>query len=158
MVAPVITPNPLDAALVALLSADVTPDPPDDPDPAAGARFLDLAPGGANHLVAPEGVAQPYMVFGLTQPTDDTYTLAGLAFSRARYGFDVIQEGASAERCQAAMARLSALLLDTTGLAPTGWVVMACRRAGYFERIERTEGGTLYQHVQALFDITTRPA
>lgn len=145
---PVITPNPVDAALVALVEADT--------DPSLG--FMALCPGGMNHLVAPEGVDQPYCVFGLTQPTDDTYTLAGLAFVDLLYGFDVIQEGHSAERCQSAAARLNALLTDTAALAPTGWVVMSCRRVGYAERLERTDGGLLYQHVQSRFAITIRPA
>ena len=145
---PTIAPNPVDAALVALLSADIDPD----------YGFMALAPGGPNHLVAPENSPQPYCVFGLTQPTRDTYTMGGLAFVDCLYGFDVIQEGSSAERCQAAAARLNTLLTDTTALAPTGWVVMSCRRQGYQERLERTDGGVLYQHVQSTFAITIRPA
>lgn len=153
-----VAPNPLDEALVDLLSADATP-PDADPlvDPFVGARFMDLCPGGPNHLVAPEGVAQPYMVFGLSQPTRDTYTLAGLAWVDCLYGFDVIHEGHSAEQAQSATRRLWALLQDTEALAPTGWAVMACRRTGYQERLERTEGGVLYQHVQSTFAITIRP-
>jgi len=154
----VIAPNPLDEALVDLLEADVTDPLADPPDGLAGARFMDLCPGGANHLVAPEGVAQPYMVFGLTQPTRDTYTMTGLAFQDCLYGFDVIQEGHSAEQAQSAARRLWALLQDADGtLTPTGWAVMHCRRTGYQERLERAEGGVLYQHVQSLFAITIRP-
>jgi len=142
-----VAPNPVDEALVDLLSSDTAVD----------VGFMALCPGGPNHLVAPEGVAEPYMVFGLTQPTRDTYTLAGLAWVDCLYGFDVIQEGSSAERCQSASRRLDTLLTDTTALAPTGWVVMSCRRTGYQERLERQEGGALYQHVQSVYAITIRP-
>jgi hypothetical protein len=150
-------PNSVDAALVALLSADGPTDPL-DPNALDGSWFMDLCPGGVNHLVAPAGVARPYCVFGLTQPTRDTYTMAGLAFSDLVYGFDVIQEGQSAEQAQSASRRLYALLNDSTALAPSGLAVMSCRRIGYQERIERLEGGEIYQHVQSLFGLTVRPA
>lgn len=143
-----IAPNPLDAALVTVLSADTDADH----------GFMALCPGGPNHLVAPEDAGDPYMVFGLTQPTRDTYTLAGLAFVDCLYGFDVIQVGGSAEQAQSAARRLNVLLTDATALAPSGWAVMACRRTGYQERLERLEGGGLRQHVQSLFAITIRPA
>ena len=155
-------PNPLDAALVALIAADVTPPPADPPDPQApadplaGLRFIDLCPGGANHLVAVEGVANPYLVFGLMGPTRDIYVLAGLAWSTATYGFDVIQEGHSAEQAQAAVARLQAILTQEA-LDPAGYRVMDCHRTGYQERLERTDGGVLYQHVQAVYTITISP-
>lgn len=144
---PTIAPNPVDAALVALVAADTNPD----------VGFVALAPGGLHHLVAPESPTDPYAVFGLVGPSQDTYTLAGLAFSELTYGVDVIQEGHSAERAATAAARLNTLLTDAAGLTPAGFTVMACRRIGYQERIERTEGGVLYQHVQSLFSVTIRP-
>lgn len=144
-----IAPNPVDAALVARLAADT--------DPTDG--FVALVPGGAWHLAAPEDVADPYCVFGLMIPSDDTYTLGGLAFSRLTYGFDIIQEGLSAERASTGARRLNFLLTDQEANLPmTGWVFMACRRVGYAERLERTDGGVLYQHIQSIFSVTVRPA
>lgn len=151
MTGPTIAPDPLDAALVALLAADDT-----DPD-----GFVALVPGGPWHLVAPEGVGDPYLVFGQTVPSQDTYTLAGLAWSTRTYGMDVIQQGGSAERAQTAARRLFGLLNDQDAALSalmTGMAVMACRRIGYAERVERLEGGELVQHVQSLFSIMVRPA
>jgi hypothetical protein len=146
------TPSPVDVALVTLVSADTDPDH----------GFMALCPGGLNHLVAPEDVADPYCVFGLTIPSSDTYTMTGLAYSVLTYGLDVIQEGGSAERAQTAQARLFTLLNDQeanlNAVMPTGWAVLACRRSGYAERLERTEGGVLYQHIQAIYTVTIRPA
>lgn len=150
MSGPTIVPNPLDAALVAVLEADTDPE-----------GFVALVPGGVHHLVAPENPGDPYCVFGVTQPSQDTYTLSGLAYASLIYGFDVIQSGLSAERAQTAAARLAVLLNDQEGALNdelSGWVVMACRRTGYQERLERTEGGVIYQHVQSLFGLMVRPA
>lgn len=151
MSGPTIAPNPVDAALVAVLAADTDPD----------VGFVALVPGGIHHLVAPENPGDPYCVFGVTQPSADTYTMSGLAYSSLIYGLDVIQAGLSAERAQSAAARLFSVLNDGEAALNdelTGWVVMACRRTGYAERLERTEGGLIYQHVQSLFGLIVRPA
>jgi hypothetical protein len=149
----VIAPNPLDEALMDRLTADTGTD-----------SWTDLVTGGTWHLVVPTTPDDPdnrppiYCMFGVLGPSEDVYTLGGWAYSRVIYGFDVIQEGGSAERAQTAARRLNYLLTDQeASITPTGLRVMACRRQGYTERLERTEGGILFQHVQSIFGLMVGP-
>jgi hypothetical protein len=142
---PIVSPDRVDEAIVAMFEADTDPDN----------GLVALCPGGIHHLVAPEGVALPCVVFATVGTNTDTYTLGGRAFSTRTYVLTVIDEGHSAERASTAARRLGQRI-ET--IAPVGWQVLSARRTGWSERIIATEGGTLYQQVSVIATVVVSEA
>ena len=115
--------------------------------------LMAIADGGVWRDVAPPGTTGTVVVFSLAA-ADDQYALAHRAFTDGIYSIKAITPGESATPAWAAAGRVEALLTDTT-LTPTTGHVLNCRRQSVISMTE-VDNGDQYQHVGALYTITTQ--
>jgi hypothetical protein len=133
----------VDLALVGKLAGDAT--------------LTTLAPGGVWREVAPQGVAEPYVVVQL-MGHQDTYELnRAQAFEDCTYMVKAVQQANSGAAVQAVADRVQALLQNGT-LTITGYrlvTMMRLERIAYVEIDEDRD--RRYQHRGGLYRVLVEP-
>lgn len=129
----------VDTALVGKLTADAT--------------LAGLAPGGVYFEVAPQGVAEPFVV--VQQMThEDSYQLArSAAFESFLYLVKAVQASTSGATVQACADRIQALLQNGS-LSATGYVLTLMQREERIRYVEIDEQrDQRYQHRGGLYRV-----
>lgn len=105
------------------------------------ATLAGLAPGGVHENVAPEGTAEPFVVFSLVTNRDVNAVGQTRALVNADWDVKVVGQGASYAPLVAAADRIDALLHDVQG-----GVVISSHRVATIRYVEPSDG-TTYRHL-----------
>lgn len=134
--------NAVETALQAKLAGDAT--------------LVGLGVQGVFHRRAPQGQAEPVVVFN-QQSAVDYYTHAGRAYRDLVYLVKAIDQSESAARAGQIADRLDALLTDQP-LTVAGWTVIARPRRFIDVDYDEPAEGIIYQHLGGLFRVKVQAA
>jgi predicted esterase YcpF (UPF0227 family) len=121
----------------------------------ADATLATAAPGGVHRHVAPESVAEPFVIVS-PQINTPTNQFGGEAYEVARIQVKAVANSTSGSGAQTAADRIDVLLNHAT-LAITGYAQMLSERVETFEYIER-DGDHRWQHRGADYQVWGDPA
>lgn len=133
----------VDLALIAKLAGDAT--------------LATLAPGGVFREVAPQGVAEPYVIVQLIGHRDDYQLNRAQAFEDCTYMVKAVQQANSGTAVQAVADRVQALLHNGT-LTITGYRLVNLMRTERIAYVEIDEDrDRRYQHRGGLYEVLVEP-
>lgn len=132
----------LDDALLAVLKADAT--------------LTTRAPGGVYRDVAPQGIAEPFVIVTLMAHEDIAEQASAPAFERGRYLVKAVASATSATSAESAADRIHALL-NGGSLTVTGFSHMGTWREERVSYIE-VDGPVRWQHRGGIYVVTADPS
>jgi Protein of unknown function (DUF3168) len=115
------------------------------------ATLATLAPGGAFPDVAPEGVADPFVIVSLSSHEDVDEQSGRTAFERPRYLVKAVGQGPNAAAAIAAYNRAHALLQGPV-LTIVGFHCMDVSREERIRFVER-DGHVTWHHVGGIYRV-----
>ena len=133
----------VDTALIAKLTGDAT--------------LMGLAPGGVYREVAPQGVAEPFIIVQQYTHEDQYLLRRQSAFESFAYLVKAVQQSLTASAVQACADRIQTLLQNGT-LSPTGYTLTLMQREERIATVEIDEDRDLrYQHRGGLYRVIVEP-
>lgn len=131
----------LDNGLIAALKAD--------------AQLTALAPGGVYRDIAPDGVAEPFVIVTLMSHHDVPQFGATEAYQEARYLVKAVGKGTSPTSTESAADRIHAVLQNAT-LTMSGFSQMGCFREERISYVE-ADAPSRYQHRGGIYVVRACP-
>lgn len=119
---------------------------------AGDAALIAAAPGGVHEGPAPAGTPYPLVRLRLGKATNVSVVNGVVVMARVPVDVAVVAQGRSYAACEAAAARLTALLHRQSGSA-TGGTVLSCLEMDPLAYPELATGGAEFRHLGATYEL-----